>query len=42
MRGNLELSISHSEEDAVRLDALVFNLYGITDDEIIRYIESKV
>lgn len=36
------LSTSPNEEDALHLDALVFNLYGITDDETIRYIESKV
>ena len=36
------LSASVNQEDAVRLDRLVFNLYGITDDDTIRYIESKV
>lgn len=37
-----KLSAYTNEEDAVCLDALVFNLYGITDDETIRYIESKI
>ena len=36
------LSASPNEEDAFKLDALIFNLYNITDDETIRYIESKV
>ena len=37
-----KLSASPNEEDAIRLDALVFKIYGITDDETIRYIESKI
>jgi hypothetical protein len=37
-----KLSVSFYQEDAARLDALVFNIYGITDDDTIRYIESKV
>ena len=37
-----KLSTSPNEEDAVKLDALVFNIYGITDDETIKYIESKL
>ena len=32
----------YSFYDAVRLDTLVYNLYGITDDDTIRYIESKL
>ena len=37
-----KLSTFPKEEDAIRLDALIFNIYGITDDETIRYIESKI
>ena len=37
-----KLLTSPNEEDAIRLDALVFKLYRITDDETIRYIDSKV
>ena len=37
-----KLSSSQNNEDSAQLDAFVFNLYGITDDDTIRYIESKV